>query len=85
MSTYLLLAFDFHITSMAHDQDRDSLKSPTSTRTVKAQRSETTPLLRKESEQEPSTAKPTRGKNIVSRVLFTSFLVSLSFGVTQVP
>ncbi|CAK4033012.1 MFS general substrate transporter [Lecanosticta acicola] len=45
---------------------------------------ETTPLLRKESKS--SASGPSRWyTSVVLRVLFTSFLVSTSFGVTQVP
>jgi hypothetical protein len=43
---------------------------------------ETTPLLSREQEQEP----PRKyGKSVLYRALLCGFLVSLSFGVTQVP
>ncbi|KAF2166355.1 hypothetical protein M409DRAFT_55197 [Zasmidium cellare ATCC 36951] len=75
---------------MAHDQDRDSIKSPSTSReSIKSRQSETetTPLLRKESDQREadSVGKSKSWSGAVLRVLFTSFLVSLSFGVTQVP
>ncbi|KAK4501726.1 hypothetical protein PRZ48_007535 [Zasmidium cellare] len=76
---------------MAHDQDRDSIKTPSTGReSVKSRQSnsETTPLLRKESDAHDDAAaasKSKSGRSVVLRVLFTSFLVSLSFGVTQVP
>lgn len=43
---------------------------------------ETTPLLPR---QEPEEEKPKWGKSVLYRALLCAFIVSLSFGVTQVP
>ncbi|KAK4622458.1 hypothetical protein CLAFUR0_06583, partial [Fulvia fulva] len=70
---------------MANDQDRDSIKSKAmvSVHSRSSADSERTPLLRKESNT--PAAEPRWGNSVVLRVLFTSCLMSLSFGVTQVP
>lgn len=61
------------------DEDRSKASSVTAT-TIDPQ--ETTPLLGTSSATKPARKWP---KSVVWRVLITSFLVSLSFGITQVP
>lgn len=67
------------------EDDRDSTKTKSSATISASERppttSESTPLLPKAGIDN----KPQWGKSVVLRVLFTAFLVSVSFSITQVP
>ncbi|KAI5365462.1 putative major facilitator superfamily, MFS transporter superfamily [Septoria linicola] len=71
----------------AEEDDRDSKKSHSTAETRTA--SERSPLLghkpRDETASQQHSEERSWGKSIVLRLLFTSTIVSLSFGVTQVP